>query len=57
MHLRHFTHGPHVSLCFYWSKVLFEDVNFKASFEGKEEKVLTESERKRISDVCGREVE
>ena len=34
----------------YWSKILFEKVSFKASFEGGEGRAVTESERKRIPD-------
>ena len=35
----------------YWSKILFEKVSFKASFEGGEGRAVTESERKRIPDL------
>ena len=32
-------------------KILFEEVSFKASFEGREGRAVTESERKRIPDT------
>ena len=39
----------------YWSKYCFEEVSFKASVEGTEGRAVTESERKRIPDLCCRE--
>ena len=36
-------------------KILFEEVSFKASFEGMEGRTVTESERKRIPDLGSRE--
>ena len=36
-------------------KILFEEVRFKASFEGGKERAVTESERKRIPDLDSRE--
>ena len=36
-------------------KILFEGVRFKARFEGREGRAVTESERKRITDLCSRE--
>ena len=36
-------------------KILFEEVSFKACFEGREGKAVTESERKRIPDLDSRE--
>ena len=35
--------------------MLFEEVSFKASFEGREGRAVMESERKRISDLDSRE--
>ena len=35
-------------------KILFEEVSFKASFEGWEGRAVTESKRKRIPDLCSR---
>ena len=35
-------------------KILFEKVSFKASFEGREGRVVTESKRKRIPDLESR---
>ena len=40
---------------YYWSKYCFKEVSFKASVEGREGRAVTESERKRIPDLCGRE--
>ena len=37
-------------------KILFEEVSFKASFEGREGRAVTESERKRIPDLDSRKV-
>ena len=34
---------------------MFEEVSFKASFEGREGRIVTESERKRITDLGSRE--
>ena len=34
---------------------MFEEVSFKASFEGREGRAVTESERKRIPDLDSRE--
>ena len=42
----------------YWSllvKMLFEEVSFKASFEDREGRAVTERERKRIPDLGSRE--
>ena len=36
-------------------KILFEEESFKASFEGREGRAVTESEKKRISDLGSRE--
>ena len=36
-------------------KILFEEVSLKASFEGREGRAVTESEKKRISDLGSRE--
>ena len=36
-------------------KILFEEIRFKARFEGREGRAVTESERKRIPDLCCRE--
>ena len=36
-------------------KILFNGVRFKARFEGREGRAVTESERKRIPDLCSRE--
>ena len=36
-------------------KILFEEVSFKASFEGRAGKAVSESERKRIPDLDSRE--
>ena len=36
-------------------KILFEEVRFKANFEGREGRAVTESKRKRIPDVDSRE--
>ena len=36
-------------------KILFEEVSSKASFERREERSVTESERKRIPDLRGRD--
>ena len=36
-------------------KILFEETRFKASSEGREGKTVTESERKKIPDLCSRE--
>ena len=36
-------------------KILFEEVNFKASFEDREGRTATESKRKRIPDLGSRE--
>ena len=36
-------------------KILFEEVGFKASFEGREGRAVKESKRKRIPDTCSRE--
>ena len=33
-------------------KALFEEVSFKARFEGREGRAVTQIERKRISDLC-----
>ena len=33
-------------------ETLFEEVSFKASFEGMEGRAVTQIERKRISDLC-----
>ena len=38
-------------------KILFEEVSFKASFEGREGRAVTESGRKRIPDMNSREAE
>ena len=38
-------------------KILFEVVSFEASFEGREGRAVTKSERKRIPDVCCKEAE
>ena len=38
-------------------KTLFEEVSFMASFEGREGRAVTDSERKRIPHLCSREVE
>ena len=38
-------------------KILFEEVRFKASFEGREGRAEAESEVKRILDSCNREAE
>ena len=38
-------------------KILFEEVRFKASFEGREGRAVTESERQRSADLGGREAE
>ena len=38
-------------------KILREEVSFKASFEGRKGRAVTESERKRIPDSCSREPE
>ena len=38
-------------------KILFEEVRFKASFEGREGRAEAESEMKRILDSCNREAE
>ena len=35
--------------------ILSEEVSFKGSFEGREGRAVTESERKRIPDLCCRE--
>ena len=40
---------------YYWSKYCFKEVRFKASVEGTEGMAVTESERKRIPDLCCRE--
>ena len=37
--------------------MLFEEFNFKASFEGKEERAVTDSGRKKIPYLCSREAE
>ena len=36
-------------------QILFEEVSFKASFEGREGRAVTESKRKRIPDLDSRE--
>ena len=36
-------------------QIMLEEVRFKASFEGREGRAVTESERKRISDLDSRE--
>ena len=36
-------------------KILFEEVGFKANFEGKERRATRDSERKRIPGVCSRD--
>ena len=36
-------------------KILFEEVSFKASFEGRKGRAVTESERKSIPDLDSRE--
>ena len=36
-------------------KILFEEVSFKACFEGKEGRGVMESKRKRIPNLCSRE--
>ena len=36
-------------------KILFEEVSFKACFETKEGRAVTESKRKRIPNLCSRE--
>ena len=38
-------------------KVLFEEVRFKASFDGREERAVTEREMKRIPKLCCGEAE
>ena len=35
-------------------KILFEEVSFKACFEGKEGRGVMESKRKRIPNLCSR---
>ena len=42
---------------YYWSVLLFEEVCFKDSFAGREGRTQTNSERKRIPDLCTREAE
>ena len=36
-------------------KILFEEVSFRASFEGREGRAVTESERKRIPNLDSRD--
>ena len=38
-------------------RILFDEVHFNASFEGKERRAMTESERKRIPYLCSKEAE
>ena len=38
-------------------KILSEEVSFKAGFEGREGRAMTESEMKRIPDLCRREAD
>ena len=35
-------------------KLLFAEINFKNNFEGKEERAVTDRERKRIPYLCSR---
>ena len=37
--------------------MLFEEVSFKASFEGRDGRAVTDSERKKIPYLCTREAE
>ena len=36
-------------------KILFEEISLKVTFEGREGRAVTESERKKIPDLCSRE--
>ena len=35
-------------------KTLFEEVSFKASFEGRKARAVTESKKKRIPELCSK---